>query len=207
VVDAQQEEILLLAQDGDRFIFGVRTGAAAFRLRRPFFALDDVFPVGLPRASSERDSLTLTGRYAARELGIGAHARLTSSEVVIPINASLGWTLWLPFQWLIEGTRVERLISAIWLAFLVIPFGYWAFYLREPSPARRAHSELAIPVLIGAALLGAGLTLIPHIFGLSVAPFLDWVATLAGALLGYALGVVTEPDRLTAAGTSGHQEQ
>ena len=37
VVDAQQREILLLAQDGDRFIFGVRTGAAAFRVRRPFF--------------------------------------------------------------------------------------------------------------------------------------------------------------------------
>jgi hypothetical protein len=207
VVDAQQEEILLLAQDGDRFIFGVRTGAAAFRVRRPFFALGDVFPVGLPGASSEHDSLTLTARYDAHDVRIGAHASSTSSDVVIPINAALGWTLWLPFQWLIEGTRVEHLISAIWLAFLVIPFGYWAFYLREPSPARRAHSELAIPVLIGAALLGTGLTLIPHVFGLSVAPLLDWVATLAGALLGYALGVVTEPDRLTAAGTSGHPER
>jgi hypothetical protein len=126
---------------------------------------------------------------------------------VIPINASLGWTLWLPFQWLIAGTRTEHVISSIWLACLVIPFGYWAFQLREPSSPKRAPSELAIAVPLGAALVGAGLTLIPYLFGLSGAPFVDWVATLGGVLLGYALGVVTRPDQQTPSGISGYRER
>jgi hypothetical protein len=206
VADARQKEILLLAQDGDRFIFGVRTGAAAFRVRRPFFALGDVFPNRLLSDSSGYDSLTLTARYAANRVGIRVQASSKSSGVVIPINASLGWTLWLPFQWLIEGTRTECVISSIWLACLVIPFGYWAFHLREPSSPKRARSELAIVVPLAAALVAAGLTLIPYLFGLSGAPFVDWVATVAGVLLGYTLGVVRRPDRLTPAGISGYRE-
>jgi glycopeptide antibiotics resistance protein len=203
VADAQQREILLLAQDGDRFIFGVRTGAAVLRARRPFFALPDVFPVGLRRDSSSYDSLALTARYAASGVSIGAHGNSRSSGVVIPINASLGWTLWLPFQWLIEGTRAEHVISSIWVACLMIPFGYCAFHLREPSSPNRARSELAIALVCGAALLVAGLVLIPYVFGLSLAPFVDWVATLGGLLLGYSFGSVTARDWSTAARVSG----
>ena len=207
VVDAQQHEILLLAQDGDRFIFGVRTRAAAFHARAPYFALAGVFPIGLPRDSSAYDSLTLTTQYAANRVTIGARTSSTSPGVVIPIYASLGWTLWLPFQWLIEGTRAELVISSLWIACLVIPLGYWASHLRQPSSAERARSKLAIASLFGAGLLFAGLALIPYAFGLSVAPFGDLVASLGGVLLGYALGAVTAPDRSRGAAMFGDADR
>jgi VanZ family protein len=207
VADDRKREIILLAQDGDRFLFGVRTGAAVLRARRPFFALAKVFPFGLPGDSSTRDALTLTARYAASGVRIRAHGSSTGSDLVIPINASLGWTLWLPFQWAIEGTRAERLISFIWIACLVIPFGYWTFHLREPSSPNRGRSEQAIALLLGAALLIAGLALIPYVFGLSGAPLVDWVGTLVGLLLGYSLGSRTARAGLTVTPVSGDPER
>jgi VanZ family protein len=190
VVDAQQREIFLLAQDGDRFIFGVRTGAAAFHARPPFFALAGVFPTGPHGDASSYDSQTLTARYAAVGVSMGAHGSSTSSRVVIPIYASLGWTIWLPFQWLIQGTPAERVISLIWIACLVIPLGYWAVHLREQSSPNRPSSKLAFSVLLGAALLAAGLALIPSFFGLRAAPFVDWVATIGGLFIGCWLGLI-----------------
>jgi hypothetical protein len=187
VADAQQSEIVLLAQDGDRFIFGVRTGASVIRVRRPFFALADVFPLGFSGDSSAYEALTLTARYAASGVRIRSHSSSTGFGRVIPINASLGWTLWLPLQWLIEGTRGERVISLIWMACLAIPLGQWAIRTHESS-SPTARSELAIALLMGAGLLFAGFAVIPYLFGLSVASFMDWVATLGGLLLGYSLG-------------------
>lgn len=207
VAEARQREILLLAQDGDRFIFGIRTGAAVLRVRRPFIALANAFPIAFPGDSSAHDALTLTARYGASGAGIGAHARSTSSDVVIPIYASLGWTLWLPFQWLIEGTLSERVISSIWMACLVIPLGYWAFQLRKSSSPEQARSKLTIALLVGAPLLIAGLAVIPYVFGLPVAPIVDWVATLGGVLVGYVLGAVTGPDRSTVAAMSGDPDR
>src|SRR5450759_4224060 len=43
VADAREREIVLLAQNAENLVFGVRTGAAALRLRPPFFALPDAF--------------------------------------------------------------------------------------------------------------------------------------------------------------------
>jgi len=197
VVDAQQGEILLLAQDRDRFIFGVRTGAVILRARRPFFALANVFPLGLPGDSSPHDALTLTAQYAASGASVRGQTGSTSSRVVIPINASLGWTLWLPFQWAIEGTRAERVISAIWIACLLFPLGYWTFHLGKSSSSKRGRSELAITLLFGAAPLIAGLALIQYVFGLSVAPLVDWVGALVGLLLGYSLAAATARAWLT----------
>jgi VanZ family protein len=207
LADAQKREILLLAQDGDRFIFGFRTGAAVVRTRSPFFALAKVFPVALPGDSSSRDALTLTAQYAASGVRIRASARSADSDLVIPISASLGWTLWLPFQWAIEGTRAERVISSIWIACLVIPLGYWTIHVREVSSPNRARSKLAMALLFSAALLIAGLTLIPYAFGLSGASFVDWVATLVGLLLGYSLGGGTARSGLAATPVSEDTEQ
>jgi hypothetical protein len=207
VVDARQREILLLAQDGDHLIFGVRTGAAILRARRPFFAVANVFPRRYRSDSSVYNALTLTARYAANGVSIRDQTGSTNSRVIIPINTSLGWTLWLPFQWTIEGTRAERVISSIWFACLVIPLGYWTFHIRELSPSNRAGSILATELLFGAALLIAGLTLIPCVFGLSRAPFVDWIATLAGVLSGYSLGAGTARPGLGATSMSRDPEQ
>jgi VanZ like family len=191
ITDARQREILLVAQDGDRLIFGVRTGAAVLGARPPLFGLANVFPVALRSGSSGQDTLTLIGRYAPSGVRIHAHGGGTVRDRLIPITASLGWTLWLPFQWLIEGTWEEQLIGWIWIACLAIPMGYWAIRIRSQSMTKANVSEMGIALLTGAAVLFAGLTLVPYAFGVSTAPLLDWLATFGGGVAGYALGRVT----------------
>jgi len=46
-------------------------------------------------------------------------------------------------------------------------------------------------LLFGGAPLIAGLALIQYVFGLSVAPLVDWVGALGGLLLGYSLAAAT----------------
>jgi hypothetical protein len=196
VADDRQREILLLAEDGDDFIFGVRTGAAVLRVRPPLFALAGVFPPSLSGDSPAGDTLTLSGRYAASGVRIHVRGRSRTSDRLIPLTASLAWTLWLPFQWLIEGTWRERVLSWIWMGCLVIPFGYWAIRVRDSSRSQQARWLWAIGLLPGVALGLVGLILVPHALGLSGASVGDWAAALGGFAVG--CGLSSRIDSLSA---------
>ena len=188
IADARQEEIVLLAQNGEALIFGVHTGAAVLGLRPPLFALRDAFPGGVSNAPFAVDTLRLAGRYGARGVNMNAQSKSVSQGWHIPVMASLGWTLWLPFQWFIEGTRMELLIGWLWTACLVIPLGYWSIRTNDSSRSLGILRQSAPIAVAGIALIVAGLVFVPHVFGLPAAPFTDWLATLAGIFVGYAFG-------------------
>jgi len=195
VADTREREILLLAQDTDNLVFGVRTGAAVFRLRPPAFALPDAFPAVSPSDSAlTTDTLTVSARYSAREVWVNAQAR-TSYDRRIPITASLAWTMLLPFQWFIAGTRTELVVSAIWIACLLFPIGYW---LRGVVRFPQAHDAARIrmtAVSIALMLLYVGLVIVPRTFGVTAATPSEWLAALTGILSGAALAPrVSEPD-------------
>jgi hypothetical protein len=190
VADAKKKEIVLLAQNGEHLIFGVHTGAAVLRLRPPLFALPKAFPTAVSSLALAADTLRLSGRYVARGVRMNAQNRSATHDRSIPLTASLGWTLWLPFQWFIEGTRSELVVSWIWFACLVIPLGYWSLRIIDSSPSPGILRHWAPVLLAGVALLCAGLVLVPHAFGLSAAPLRDWLATLSGALVGCGLGAL-----------------
>jgi hypothetical protein len=187
IVDASEREIMLIAQNAANLIFGVRTGAAVLRLRPPAFALPGVLPAMSPRDNGlTTDTLTVSARYSARELWMSAQAR-RSYHRRIPITASLGWTMLLPFQWFIEGTPIELIVSAIWIACLLLPIGYWgvgvARFKREHDAARTWMT--AVPIAL--VLLYVGLVALPHAFGVNAAQPIDWLAALSGILVGSAL--------------------
>jgi hypothetical protein len=119
-----------------------------------------------------------------------SESRSATYDRRIPLNASLGWTLLLPFQWFIEGTRTELVLSCLWLACLAIPLGYWAFFL-NPSSADRIRGLRAAFFLAGVAIMCGGLILVPIAFGVSPAPLRDWLATLAGLLAGSGRGALS----------------
>ena len=187
IPDDEEREIVLLAQQDDNLVFGVRTGAAVLRLRPPFFALPNAFSALAPGDKGRtRDTLTVSARYSPREVAIWANTS-TRLERRIPITASLGWTMLLPFQWFIEGTRVEQIVTSIWIACLLLPIGYWGTWIVRSALARetRRIPMLAIPIAL--AVLYCGLVLVPRAFGASAAPATDWLAALIGMLLGAAL--------------------
>jgi hypothetical protein len=186
VADASQREIVLLAQNASGLIFGVRTGAATLRLRPPLFALKGVFPTELPGESGlSTDTITVSARYSARELW--ARTQWTTSyDRRIPVTASLGWTMLMPFQWFIEGTRVEFVVNTIWLACLLFPIGYWGVVVaRVNDPSRFRMSAVPIALLV----LSVGLVAVPHAFGMNAAPPSDWLAALTGILMGGAVSL------------------
>ena len=187
IADASQREIMLFAQNAENLVFGVRTGAAVLHLRPPFFALPNVFPaVSRGDSGLKTDTLTVSGRYSAREVWMNTQTR-TSYDRRIPITASLGWTMLLPFQWFIEGTLIELVVSAIWIGCLLLPIGYWgggvARFPRAPDATRIRMTAAPIALV----LLYVGLVVVPQRFGVTAAPPSDWLAALTGILLGGAL--------------------
>jgi len=200
VADSEQSEILLLAQDGVDLLFAIHSGAAVLRLRPPVFALPRVFPTGVVTADVKAaDTLGLGGRYLSREVKMNAQTGSATNGNRVPLTASLAWTLVLPSQWYIEGTRAEVVISLIWIVVLMVPFGYWTFHLAHP---RRAvgFQEHPTPFWIGSlVILGVGLGLAPHVFGLSPTPLREWLGGVAGLLLGAGLAarLLTNPQPIT----------
>jgi hypothetical protein len=193
VVDAREREIVLLAQNAEDLVFGVRTGAAALRLRPPFFALPDAFSAVSPSDGGlTTDTLVTSARYSAREVWLNAQTR-TSYDRHIPISASLGWTMLLPFQWFIEGTPAELVVSAIWIACLLLPIGYWGAGVVGFPRAQDATKIRLMSATIALLLLYVGLVVVPHVFGVTAAPPSDWLAALTGILLGGALAPRVSP--------------
>jgi hypothetical protein len=97
--------------------------------------------------------------------------------------SSLGWTLVLPFQWWIEGTAIERVLSMMWVALFLLPVGYWGARWQAFAAGNRGRERMMQALLL-LAVLFAGLVLVPRAYGLSSAPLLDWLAALTGISLG-----------------------
>ena len=186
IADETKKEIVLLAQDGDLLVFTVRTGASVLRLRPPLFGLPGAFLLREPEPSAG-DSLTVSGRYTRGEVELESQSRSDNRANRIPVAASLGWTLWLPFPWLIEGTLAERAVSWLWVAFLVIPLGYWAIQTKDPSESDRAGWHWSA-IVVTVTFLGAGFLLLPYLFGLPPAPLDVWIAASGGLIFGLVLG-------------------
>src|SRR4029079_6872029 len=78
VVHSRGREIVLVAQQQRERFFGVRTGAAAVRLRQPYFGLRRAFPGVESVAVSADDTIVISGAYGSRGASLTAqreHAR------------------------------------------------------------------------------------------------------------------------------------
>ena len=190
IADDKRREIVLLGQDHSDLVFGLRTGAAALRLRPPLFAMREVFPVrGDGATILMSDTLRLRARYATTGVEMRADSGGELRQRHLAVYPALGWILVLPAQWYVEGTRAELLFSFLLLSVSLIPLGYWVSFLvtsrrSEAAPQRTsALFALALPVL-----LAVGLVLAPRAFGLPSASPGAWLAAVTGLLLGAAIG-------------------
>ena len=180
VADDEQREIILLAQDDDKVLFGVRTGADVLRVRPPLFDLTGGFRIATAAAA---DTVAITARYFAGAGLLRAEADSARRESKIRVSGSLGWTLLLPFQWFIEGTVGERLLGWIWMGLLLLPLGYWGIAALRP---RQKH-VVATGFVAALVAIVIGLVMVPGVFGEGVAPLADWIACIVGLLAGVAL--------------------
>ena len=183
IADDRREELVLLAQDGSAAVFGLRTGASVFRLRPPLFRLDGALRGAAdPRQGGAGAAVRLRASY-----GPVVHMRADRSDGSasrdIAARVGLAWTLVLPQQWYIEGTRTEAVITWLWVAAGLIPLGFWMASVR----ARGADGSSVWPVTLIAlaTVLACGLWLLPRWFGIAPASLAQWIAAAAGLTAGY----------------------
>lgn len=189
VADDEQREIVLLAQDERKLLFGVRTGSAILRLRPPLFAMTGVFTDSIAKNPSATQPLVVSGRYDGREAQLTARTGSASHRRRASVSSSLGWTLVLPFQWYIEDTRTELVVSLLWIACLTLPIGYFGAFIARAADPHQNAVMVVVCLLVGAAILVAGLFLVQHGFGLPAAPTRDWLGAVSGIVAGCALAL------------------
>ncbi|HKR09476.1 MAG TPA: VanZ family protein [Gemmatimonadaceae bacterium] len=184
IADQNREEILLLGQQSDDLVFAVRTIATDLRLRPAFFSLRHAFEASADGAT--RDSVMVVSNYLSGRVVLRARNDFKDSSSSLTATAASGWILFLPFQWLIEGTRAEQLLGLLWMFCLLIPLGFWA--------ARSAASSSGIPAIRrpvwAAACVGillVGLLILPLLIGTSPPGGVDWVGSLLGIAGGAAI--------------------
>jgi hypothetical protein len=174
VYDMYRTQIFLLGQNGRDLVFSIRTHAADARLRGPAIRLEDVFP---PHAG---DTLELAAGIIGRRLWIHASPRggaRESRERAVALGPALGWSFLLPF-FHAYGSETPWL-SALWVAGLLFPVGYWARRWRGGAAAAMLAVAL---VALGAAAV---------VFRAHAPGWWSWAAAVVGWSAGAALGAWT----------------
>ena len=125
----------------------------------------------------------ISARFNDGTVQLVAQTRSAHRELNFSPRAALAWTVVLPFHGHLESGGMERVATFLWTSVLLIPIGYWAATLT------RQFERVATLSLVGvlAALLAAGLILVPGAFALRGATPLDWIAAVSGVGIGAAL--------------------
>jgi glycopeptide antibiotics resistance protein len=186
VADDKQRGITSLSEEGDRLVFSIRTGASSLRLREPAYGMPGVFVGARPPAHSAAETIMISARFNDGTVQLVAQTRSGHRELNLSPRAALAWTVMLPFHGHLESGGMERVATFLWTSVLLIPFGYWAATL-----ARQLERVPAL-ALVGvlAALLAAGLIVVPVAFALRAATPLDWIAAVSGVGIGAALALL-----------------
>ena len=122
-----------------------------------------------------RDTLVLAAGADRASMFIARTGRGRRLERRLDFSPGLGWALVEPFGRPIE--RDHRALSALWLAGLLLPLGYW-----------RAWADAARPLgpwsLAAAALVVGALGALPPAVGWRTTHWGEWAGSVAALLLG-----------------------
>jgi VanZ family protein len=186
VADDRQQGIASIAEQGDQLVFSIRTGASNLRLREPAYGLPGMFAAARPTSDSATETFVISAGFDDGAVQIVAQTRSAHRQLNLSPRAAQAWSLVLPFHGHLESGGLERVATLLWTSVLLLPLGYWATTLA------RQLERVAAFWLVGvlAALLAAGLILVPGSFGLRGATPLDWIAAVTGVAIGAALILV-----------------
>lgn len=162
-------DALSLNQLGHQAGIAVPARGLRFRLWPPMLTLGKAYPetAGVPVrivATADSRRLRLVSSYEGSE-----------RSVELGMSPAFGWILFAPFD-LGEGTGV-RWVTAVFLAAMVLPLGYWAAWT---SRSRVTAAALALTLV-------AGLGVVPAATGFPPVHWSEWLAGALGAAAGWAL--------------------
>jgi hypothetical protein len=164
IVDAWHRNVMLIGQDRDDLVFGLRMRASILRLRNPLAVLRGGL-AGQPGDTVEAEGALRDGGL---ELSSRNHDRIAT--VRLPLSASWGWSLVTP--WDAGYGREMYFLTGLWVAGLLGMLLYWCVWAGGAS--------FVIPAVTVLLMLGG----IPYAAGFSPAHWSEWAAAAVGALFG-----------------------
>lgn len=169
VVNTDREEVLLVGAAGEDVVLRRRLRASDARLDFP-----DLRATGALRGVAPGAPLEIGVTREGRAHCIAVNGRTWCG---LGFTAGSGWALLLYVD--SAPAQVKALASALWLALLLLPAGFWM----RRGPASAAAVVVAV----------AALALAPPVFGLLPTPPPQWVGAALGLLCGAALRRALSP--------------
>jgi len=162
------------------FVFGLRTGADALRLRPHAYRLADVFD-----ADARPDTIVLLARHTSSGVVLSATAGGRTHGQQLSRELSSGWRLFLPIPTYIDGGRFGVVAAIAYMMLLSAPAGYWSAFVSPEVNRRRA-------ALLGAAtalVLMTGLAVVARQFALRPPPPWEYLSVGVGVVMGLLIGL------------------
>jgi hypothetical protein len=189
---ADSTSLVVLGQRGRHLMLRARTRSAAARFQTPTVSLDHAFPSAAeipPGTDPGRGPVVrLRGEVTRRELRLSATWGGRTRDAAMPRSPLVGWTFFAVYG--LRYGRFGPLLTAVWIAALLLPGAYWATRARPPAErAARPGGLGRAALLYGAAVLGV-MAAVPALFALHPPLPRDWVAAAAALLAGSALAAV-----------------
>jgi hypothetical protein len=101
------------------------------------------------------------------------------------LSPTIGWALLVPRVRGLDGRSARA--TALWLAALLLPLGYWtARWTGRWTAGRRS----IVPIALAAAWLTAGLLALPLALGFAAATAMEWLGSVLGVAAGWALAAL-----------------
>jgi len=182
---------VLLSQEGTSLTLWLRMRSSDLRLRNVILRLNDVLTPSPSSAvaSGHDDTVYVLGGRADGHLSLSATVGTRRVSTTLPLRPTLGWNLLMPFDY--PMGRNATFLTALWVAGLLMPIGFWsargsvlhASDLPRPPGWRARPGLLAVLTLV--IMMLVGLLFIPLVFRLPIAPASDWLAAIAGVLIGW----------------------
>jgi hypothetical protein len=182
IIGVQRDEVMLLAQDHDGVVFGVRTRSASLRLRPVRTRLARGFDA--EPAQGTPDTILIEARQSARTAEIRASGA-ADAHVLVRLTPGHVWRFFAPRQAYVTGGWSDALAGIVWLGAIFAPFGYWLRRTAVPShPAARATvRRFALALFLPATVLG----FMPIVMAVAPARWFEWIAAVLGIAVGAGL--------------------
>ena len=182
IASLPEPEFVVLGQYYRDAVLRLRLHSGEIRMNIPDVVAMAVFPARSPSSPTTQliaDTLLLRGEVIrGRRLRVSSASKKLKKAEELDLNPFLLWSLVTPAER--RSPQAFAIESAIWVAMLLAPLGYWAgrWKLQERVRSGSRAAQIAPTlVLIGAG--AAGLGLVPPQFGFPVASASLWIAAAA----------------------------
>ena len=172
---------VVLGQDRADVFLRVHLRASDARLRGPTLRIAGALDSA--RRARARDTVVVEGHVSRRALRIEFTNGERRAVRELELGPHLGWSFLLPGRTGLPS-MARAAADAFWLAFLLLPVGYWAGRSTTRS-SRRRRGTIFVAAGAAAAALLIGFWGIPTALGVTPAPPLAWVLSPACLAAGW----------------------